>query len=551
MQLWNETNPEYKKSIPYRFAYLFCLLILFYLGYKWQSNLSSVMDILAADEAEYLRNGISLFDKLYKDWGPSYNIWYKFLSLFAHTKVELYYLNYSVTAIVSTLLLFIVLEKYEIQITVALFISGLFLLSEINIQTWPRVSHFVFILLLCGLFIAKHLRYHTQKLFLFSAIAVIAAYARPEIRPFAFLLFAISCLYWFKEKAPLKPVLFFVAIAVFAFIAFQLIYGSPASFYRGNVDRMYIAFCQHVAINQMVHFHDKSVDAMAGWRIYADRVFPQCDTFMCILKTYPGAVFQNIYLNISNYLITIISTLGSFLFPVILIPKQKVFIAVCSIMILLMLVFLFYKPFRIQLVDALKKHRWQFLAVFIIGLPSMITSILIFPRMHYILCHIFLFIFVLAFIFSVLYKTLRLPSYTILLVIAFFIIISPTAKNYNFFRSNKDLANLCCQKYITYFNKDDKAKHVIFSDILNFSYMLPDNYSDFSVEYNFKKGMQFDSVRLKDNIDIILVNENILKNPYLLKDSTWNIFLQHYDEFGFEKKAIYNECNIYLLQKKQ
>ena len=81
--------------------------------------------------------------------------------------------------------------------------------------------------------------------------------------------------------------------------------------------------------------------------------------------------------------------------------------------------------------------------------------------------------------------------------------------------------------------------------------MLPDNYSDFSVEYNFKKGMQFDSVRLKDNIDIILVNENIRKNPYLRKDSTWNIFLQHYDEFGFEKKAIYNECNIYLLQKKQ
>ena len=173
MLFWNDSQPDYKKSVSYKVAYVSCIFILLFLWYRWQSNLSSVMDILAADEAEYLRNGISLFGKLYKDWGPSYNIWYKFLSLFAHTKVELYYLNYSVTAILSALLLFNILEKYEIHITVALFISGLFFLSEINIQTWPRVSHFVFTLILCGLFFAKYLRYNTQKLFLFSAIAII------------------------------------------------------------------------------------------------------------------------------------------------------------------------------------------------------------------------------------------------------------------------------------------------------------------------------------------------------------------------------------------
>ncbi len=551
MLLWNDSQSGYKKTASYRIAYAGCIVVLFFLGYKWQSNLSSVMDILAADEAEYLRNGISLFDKIYKDWGPSYNIWYKFLSLFAHTKVELYYLNYSVTAIVSALLLFIVLEKYEIQITVAFFISGLFLLSEINIQTWPRVSHFVFIILLCGLLIDKYLRYHSQKLFLFSAIAVIGAYARPEIRPFAFLLFAVSCLVWYKEKVQIKTIYLYIAGAVLTFLAFQIIYGSPASFYRGTVDRMYIAFCQHVAINRMVHFHDKSVDAMAGWRVYADKIFPDCDTFMCILKTYPKAVFQNIYLNISNYFITLITTLGSFLFPVLLFPKQKIFMLICTVMLLLLLFCIIYKPYRQQLTEVFKKYKSQFLAMFIIGLPSMITSILIFPRMHYLLCHIFLFVFTLSFTLSIIYKKLKFPAYTIFIVAVFFIAIAPSAKSYNFFRSNKDLANLCAQKYIAHFNKDNKTKHVIFSDILNFSYMLPDNYSDFSVEYDFKNGMQFDSVRSKNNIDIILVNENILKNPYLLKDSTWNNFLNHYSAFGFEKKVIYNECNIFLLQKVQ
>ena len=66
MLLWNDSQPDYKKSVSYRIVYAGCIIILFFLGYKWQSNLSSVMDILAADEAEYLRNGISLFDKVYK-----------------------------------------------------------------------------------------------------------------------------------------------------------------------------------------------------------------------------------------------------------------------------------------------------------------------------------------------------------------------------------------------------------------------------------------------------------------------------------------------------
>ncbi|MCC6516390.1 MAG: hypothetical protein IT275_08530, partial [Chitinophagales bacterium] len=60
----------------------------------------------------------------------------------------------------------------------------------------------------------------------------------------------------------------------------------------------------------------------------------------------------------------------------------------------------------------------------------------------------------------------------------------------------------------------------------------------------------FDHIRKQFNIDIVLVNENILKNPYLKKDSTWQQFLLHYENFGFEKKQVYNECAIYILQKK-
>ncbi|HQV77648.1 MAG TPA: hypothetical protein PLJ42_01715 [Chitinophagales bacterium] len=550
MQLWDEHQPNYKTTLPYRIAFLCSIALLVFLGLKWQSNLTSVMDVLAADEAEYLRNGLALFDKVYKDWGPSYNIWYKILSIFTTTKLELYYLNFTITAVFAAVLLFVVLERYGISLIVALFLSALFFISELNIETWPRVSHFVFICLMIGLYISYSLKNAAQQLFLFAGIAIIAAYARPEIRPFAFIILLMAFIVAYWNKISLKSYLLFAISALILFVFFQIVYGSPASFYRGNVDRMYIAFCQHVAVNEFLH-HDKTVDAMAGWRVYADKVFPKCDTFSCILTHYPMAIVQNVLYNIPTYLLTILQTLGSFLFPIVIFKKKKIFLGICVALLIFILGNFIYKPSRTALFEKFKKYKWPFIALFIIGTPTMMTSLLIFPRMHYLMCHLFLILFVLAFFMNEWYKRFKIPTATFIVVVIFFIVISPTAANYKFFRDNDDLGNLCGQKYVHYFNKDQQKKHIIFSDILNLSYLLPNNYSDYSVEYDFKKNMQFDSVRRANKIDIVFVNQNILKNPYLSKDSTWLHFLKRYEDFGFEKKQIYNECNIYILQQKK
>ena len=549
MHSWKSQINEDKQSVLYKCTYVLCILFLLFLGYKWQANLAAVMDILAADEAEYLRNGTALFDTIHKDWGPSYNIWYKALSYFADSKIELYYLNYKLTAILATLLLFVVLVRYNINLVVAFTISSLFFLSEINIETWPRVSHFVFICILIGLYISSFLKEGTTKLFLFAAISIVAAYARPEIRPFSFAVYALALFVWYKNKTAFSQIRIMVFIAIILLIFFQLVFGSPASFYRGNVDRMYIAFCQHVAVNEFLH-HDKTVDVMAGWRVYANKVFPLCDSFSCIVKTYPLAVLKNITYNIPNYLLSITSVLGSLLFPIRLIGKHKIFIGICVFIWIIIIGGILYKPFRIAIWNSIKNYKWQFIAIAIIGLPSMMTSVLIFPRMHYILCHLFLLIYILAFFLTQIANKIKLPILSIVPVFIVLFLISPKADEYRFFRDNHDLGNMCGQKYIQHFNKDDSTKHIIFSDILNLSYMLPDNYSDYSVEYDFKDGMQFDHIRKQFNIDIVLVNENILKNPYLKKDSTWQQFLLHYENFGFEKKQVYNECAIYILQKK-
>jgi hypothetical protein len=70
----------------YYLLILSCMLALIVSGLKWASGLQGHLDILLADEAEYLRNGLNLFDKIAKNWGPTYNIWYKLLSFFQQTR---------------------------------------------------------------------------------------------------------------------------------------------------------------------------------------------------------------------------------------------------------------------------------------------------------------------------------------------------------------------------------------------------------------------------------------------------------------------------------
>ena len=65
------------------------------------------MDIQFADEAAYIRFGLDLFEKMNRNWGPLYAVWYKGLSVFTTNTIQLYYLNFGVTAILIAVLLYV------------------------------------------------------------------------------------------------------------------------------------------------------------------------------------------------------------------------------------------------------------------------------------------------------------------------------------------------------------------------------------------------------------------------------------------------------------
>ena len=92
------------------------------------------VDILLADEAEYLRNGLNLFDKVAKTKGPTYNLWYKLLSFITSDPISLYYLNYKNRRYWGGSLVISVLIRYRIHIAIAFLIAFCFLFSDVNMN---------------------------------------------------------------------------------------------------------------------------------------------------------------------------------------------------------------------------------------------------------------------------------------------------------------------------------------------------------------------------------------------------------------------------------
>ena len=135
------------------FVGIFFLIIS---GINATSGLEHYMDVLFWDESLYLSRGLSMFEYIPRDWGPSYSLWYKLLSVFIPDRVELYYFNFKLTTILLSISLFLLLLACGVQRILAFLFSLFFISSFINIPVWPRVSHFCIIVIITGILIAKY-----------------------------------------------------------------------------------------------------------------------------------------------------------------------------------------------------------------------------------------------------------------------------------------------------------------------------------------------------------------------------------------------------------
>jgi len=531
-----------------RWQQLFGSLLLILIGIKWSMGLSRHMDILFGDEAEYMRNGLDLFRIIRNDWGPAYNIWYKFLSFFFSDTISLYYANYIIGGIAVAVLLFIALTSLRIHYLTAFYISFCFFVSSVNINTWPRISHFVLLLVLSSIIFISRLTSNAKKSLTFAILLYICSYARPDLFIAFLIVLSLSLFFMYREKENLKSFLPYLLVLILSVLFFQFIFGFPSPTYKGGLNRLYSAFCQHYTMNYKyrtgAHF-----DAVTEWIEFCKAKFPDCHTITDVVKKYPGEFFAHLVFNIKHYLLLLLTTAFSFIFPTGIFTGKKALLAAIILLVSVLGIISFQKEKRSHFIQLILKHRLILFFLVVFGLPSIGMSTVIFPRPHYILLHSLLLIFILALLLQSLFHNITFSYLQSGAMGLLFLLMAPSSSSYRYMQFGKDMDNLCEQKLIRYLESKKDKPYTVFTNYLNITYILPKNYSEFSTEFELKKGMAFSSVLKDRHINIILVSSNILENPILKADSTWNDLITHPEKYNFKTVKYSDICESYLLIK--
>lgn len=543
-----------KKTIHKHFIWhMLCIVVLVACGIHWSIGLENHLDLLMADEAEYLRNGLDLFDKIAKNWGPTYNLWYKALSFINSNPVELYYLNYKLGAIAAAVLLFIFLVRYNIHIAVAFVLSFGFMFSEVNINVWPRIANFALIVLLSFLIAIKNIKSFTNQLILFSCILFILAFARPELQSIALLCSIASLLlslYDYKNILPRIPLLILLVVIV---SILYTVYGKPADSYSG-IDRIYIAFCQHYAQTYKMRTHS-DMNAIIEWIDFTRPLFGDCKTVPEILIKHFDLCIPHFLFNIKLYFISFIFFVISFIAPLYLIHSIKIKIGIAVLLLITIVVTFYYSPIRKIILSKLKSHKSILLFSFLASLPSIGICIIIFPRQHYLMMQSVWIAFLLGIILSSITEQFSIKKWIVLPIALAFLVISPKATRYNTIQSIPDLKNLCMQKFVKFVNEQNWNKHhVIFSNILNVHLLFdkPQQFEQFNTEYMLKQmplDTKFKDILNDKNISIIFMNDALNEETRLKNDSTWLQLTSNPELYNFKKVIYCDDCESYLLIK--
>jgi hypothetical protein len=175
--------------------------------------------------------------------------------------------------------------------------------------------------------------------------------------------------------------------------------------------------------------HKDGFDAITEWINFSKQQFPNSHTLKDVILNQPGLFFQNLLLNCKNYLMILLLTVTSFVFPTGIFKSKKVLFLSVFILFLLVVIVFANKKYRDQFFVKLQDNKQLLLFLFIFGVPSLGMSIVIFPRMHYVLLHIIL----LAFIITLLLDAITLKinmQWSYWLFFLLFIVISPKSSSY-------------------------------------------------------------------------------------------------------------------------
>lgn len=535
---------------------IFVIALTLY-GLKLTYGIESFIDIELFDETIYLSKGLQLPSQGLPSsaYAPLYAIWYYFLSHFANRATDLFYLNYKLLIILPVVLLYLYQRTLAIPNFLALGSAFLFLNSKfININ--PKPTHFALVVLLTFLISIRLAPNQSTWRYVLLAVAFLfLSFIRPEYF-LSFLLVAIYFLYQHLKRIRGNTNLSLIVknsykeVITLILISGLLIgiFGLPIATHNDETSRTWIAFCQHFAYLWLIRNPDVNLNPYTDCDTIISMVFGSSQSFTAAIAANPQEFLTHLFINFLSYFDHFVTVLlvdfqdyGTTFNRLIRHTEFILFLGVLGFIIAK------FRPQKYALFsnfdEALK------VAYFVTIIPTFIVSILINPRFHYLVIQSALTFVVITYSFANIISNgrFKLRSIVLLKVAVIFTTIALFFLTPNLAHGWCILPNACLvERHIKVSQNPLKtASTIAFIQSLNLSPNQPINFLEaeggiavyLSNKYqyvaHYEKQENFQSFLQNNNINMILITENLLKDTRYRDDREFKEVIQQPQEFGF------------------
>lgn len=358
-----------KEKIP-DILIFFILLII---GIKISFGSENFTDIWYYDESMYLTKGVNFepFARAYRD-GYFYFLWYKSISLFSADNLDLYFLNNTILLFLPGLVLYIFLRSLKVNILISFLGSLVLLLSSVNIFVVPFVTKFALLILLTGFIVLYKIKKPEHKLIFSIFFSMVLMYTRPEYMLSFFILSMIYIIYLIRNSS--KETNFgIIKKAVFILSLIILIYSvNPLTQGRAN-----LAFTQHY-VKDINSRNGADVFGLSNTDDIMNEHFGENASMFSAMKNNPALFTEHMWNNFVRLKENIVQII-----PYRIVEKNlTTLILISKIFFSIAVLFSIYSLIR----RIYKKEIGLFgLIYFILALPTLVSIILYYPRAHYLI----------------------------------------------------------------------------------------------------------------------------------------------------------------------
>lgn len=513
------------------FIFSLIIIILGAAGFIFVNDLENVIDIKWDDEGYYLYGGRFFFLESFPAWfGKLYSFWYWLLHLFQSDPVLLYYLNYKLMTILPPIGLFILLSKgFNVNYLISAIISLTFLISLSNVTVWPKVSHFTMLFIFLILLLVLRQRSVKLKFFIALPAIFLLIYIRPEFIVTLIILIIVFTYYLLSKRVKTQSLFFYLGFIIVMATLLTIWLGFP---YSG--ERSFGAFQQHFAFVDQFRFGG-NFDPWSEHEIVMSKKFPGAKSVTEAIFIKPSAVLSHIGFNLSRYPELFIDRLTEIFIPKVILSLPFSYRIIILFWVVLIVAYIWFakNTFMQKLKEICQNYRqfkFEIFLCFTLFLPSLISSIMYYPREHYLIIQTVLFIILISPILSSILRFNHLMFLIVLLISVFslFLTINPNAKNY-FYKNDQSLKTTI--DYLTNLKQDGQLN--LLETHRGLIFFLPDNFRYFDVN---KIDESFENYIKK--IDIVYFNLKSKNEYFLNAEPEWENFIKNFQSYGFNQVSV-------------